>query len=175
MINFSNDGFKTSKMALGKVLVAGEYYYGLIAEMLIGGIVQGSKIVGSTIQIGEREDGTYSFEINSQGQIIMRGDDGETIIGGSIADGFTSVRIIVDSGSTYFTDTTQSATLSCHVYFGGSETTDKYEDKVFSWIRNSDDAASDSIWNANHTGMKSIVVTPSDIDHNAQFYCTVDI
>ena len=175
MINFSSDGFKTSKMALGKVLVAGEYYYGLIAEMLIGGIVQGSKIVGSTIQIGEREDGTYAFEINNQGQIIMRGDDGETIIGGSITDGFTSVRIVVDSGSTYFTDTTQSATLSCHVYFGGSETTSKYADTAFSWIRSSDDAAADSIWNSHHTGMKSIVVTPSDIEHNAQFYCTVDI
>ena len=105
----------------------------------------------------------------------MRGDYGETVIGGSITDGFTNVRIVVDSGSTYFTDTTQSATLSCHVYFGGSETTSKYADTAFSWIRSSDDAAADSIWNSHHTGMKSIVVTPSDIEHNAQFYCTVDI
>lgn len=174
MILFSDDNFATSKAALGKLKVGSEEYYGLIAQIVEAGIVQGSKIVGSTIQVGERADGSYAFEITQDGTIIMRGGEGEEVIGGSISSGFSSVRVTA-TGSTYFTDTNQKATLSASVYFGGSNVTDQYDASLFHWIRQSNDSDADAEWNALHVGMKSIIVTPEDVQNNAQFYCSVDV
>lgn len=174
MILFSDDNFATSKAALGKLKVGAEEYYGLIAQIVEAGIVQGSKIVGSTIQVGERSDGSYAFEITQDGTIIMRGGEGEEVIGGSISSSFSSVRVTA-TGSTYFTDTDQSAILSASVYFGGSDVTYQYDASLFHWIRQSGNSSADAEWNAAHAGMKSITVTPEDVEGNAQFYCSVDI
>jgi hypothetical protein len=173
-ILFTDDNFRTSKTALGKVNVNGEDFFGIIAQGVVSGFVKGSQIIGSTIQIGERADGSYAFEITADGTIVMRGGDGEETVGGSIASGFTSVRI-TSTGSTYFTDTNQSAVLTAHVYFGGNDITYKYDRSVFHWIRKSDDSAADTLWNIDHIGMKSITITPNDVQKNAQFYCSVDI
>ena len=81
-IVFTDDNFKTSKSALGKVTVDGQTYFGLISEIVLAGYIEGSKIVGSeieggTIKIGEREheDGSvsYAFEVDEKGNVSMLG------------------------------------------------------------------------------------------------------
>lgn len=52
----------------------------LIAEAVLSGYIEGSKIVGGTIQIGEQEDGTYAFEVHADGSVTMGG--------GSYIDGY---------------------------------------------------------------------------------------
>lgn len=75
MILMSDDGFKTSRSALGEVTVDGETYYGLIAEMVLSGYIEGSIMKGGTIQIGESIDAegnkTYAFEVDKNGNVSM--------------------------------------------------------------------------------------------------------
>ncbi len=75
MILMSDDGFKTSRSALGEITVDGQTYYGLIAEMLLSGYIESSSIKGGTIQIGEYEDEDGNkkciFEVDEDGNVIM--------------------------------------------------------------------------------------------------------
>jgi hypothetical protein len=77
MILMSDDGFKTSRSALGEVTVDGQTYYGLIAEMVLSGYIEGSIMKGGTIQIGEYIDADgnkkYSFEVDKDGNVSMCG------------------------------------------------------------------------------------------------------
>lgn len=78
-IVFTDDGFKTSKAVLGEFTVDGVEYYGLLAQAIISGYIEGSKIVGGTIKIGLQSDGTYAFEVHEDGSVTMNG--GSTIDG----------------------------------------------------------------------------------------------
>lgn len=75
MILMSDDGFKTSRSALGEINVDGQTYYGLIAEMVLSGYIESSKFVGGTIQIGEYIDADgnkkYNFEVDQNGNVTM--------------------------------------------------------------------------------------------------------
>lgn len=85
MILMSDDGFKTSKSALGEVVVDGETYYGLITEMVLSGrvetsIINSSEIKGGTIQIGPQKDEndtvvSYAFEVREDGSVTMNAGD----------------------------------------------------------------------------------------------------
>ena len=78
-IVFTDDGFKTSKSVLGEFTVDGTTYYGLLAQAVIAGYIEGSKIIGGTIKIGEQPDGTYAFEVHEDGSVTMNG--GSSIAG----------------------------------------------------------------------------------------------
>ena len=78
-IVFTDDGFKTSKSVLGEFTVDGTTYYGLLAQAVIAGYIEGSQIRGGTIKIGEQPDGTYAFEVHEDGSVTMNG--GSTIAG----------------------------------------------------------------------------------------------
>lgn len=75
MILMSDDGFKTSRSALGEVTVDGQTYYGLISELVLSGYIEGSIIKGGTIQIGEYIDTEgnkqYAFEVDKDGNVTM--------------------------------------------------------------------------------------------------------
>lgn len=73
MILMSDDGFKTSKSVLGQVTVGGRSYYGLIAELVLSGYIEGSEIVGGTIKIGDLGNGKWSFEVDKDGNVSMLG------------------------------------------------------------------------------------------------------
>lgn len=73
MILMSDDGFKTSRSALGQITVDGQTYYGLIAEMVLSGYIEGSQIKGGTIQIGDLGNGNWSFEVDQYGNVSMMG------------------------------------------------------------------------------------------------------
>ena len=74
MILMSDDGFKTSRSALGQITVDGQDYYGIIAEMVLSGYIEGCRINGGTIQIGEQaNDGSYPFEVHEDGSVTMNG------------------------------------------------------------------------------------------------------
>ena len=91
-IVFTDDGFKTSKAVLGECPVlaidretgnpiidseTGEKKYesgwGLLAQAVIAGYIEGSRIRGGTIQIGEQTDGSYAFEVREDGSVVMNG------------------------------------------------------------------------------------------------------
>ena len=72
-IVFTDDGFKTSKSVLGEFEVGGEIYFGLVAQAVLSGYIEGSQITGGTIQIGKQEDGSYAFEVHADGSVTING------------------------------------------------------------------------------------------------------
>lgn len=69
-ILLSSDGFKegsTPRMGLGEFAIDGRTFYGILAEAMLSGYIEGSTIVGGTINIG---DGT--FVVESDGSVTMK-------------------------------------------------------------------------------------------------------
>jgi hypothetical protein len=102
-IVFTDDGFKTSKSVLGEFTVDGIQYYGLLAQAVISGYIEGSTMKGGTIQIGEQPDGTYAFEVREDGSVTMGG--GSTINGYAKEEDVAQQIQDVKSTSTIISDT----------------------------------------------------------------------
>lgn len=64
---YSDDNFKTTKSVFGEYKIGNQAYWGLLAEAVIAGYIEGSTIVGGTIDIG---NGT--FVVESDGSVTMK-------------------------------------------------------------------------------------------------------
>ena len=73
MILMTDDNWQTSRSGLGQFTIDDVEMYGLIAEAVIAGYIEGSDIVGGTIKIGEQSDGSYAFEVDEYGSVTMGG------------------------------------------------------------------------------------------------------
>jgi hypothetical protein len=201
-IVFTDDGFKTSKAVLGEFTVDNVTYYGLLAQAVISGYIEGSRIKGGTIQIGLQDDGTYAFEVHEDGTVTMGGGSS---IGGytasdldnmsnSIANTQNTVQNIqgaVDNinsqkmyrieikciGPQILRTKNQTAKLYCHVYSWDADITDSLDASLFNWKRHSDNADHDEIWNlmSIHRGRKTLTISTEDITENANFSCEVTL
>lgn len=175
-IVFTDDGFKTSKSVLGEFTVDGETYYGLLAQAVIAGHIEGSQIKGGTIQIGDLGNGKWSFEVDNYGNVSMLGGQvkfNSTI--NSLADTESklqsqidktgsqiveiqgqvenisnskmySVEIVAD-GPTVISTSEDKATLTCKVYSWDNDITDTLDASIFDWKRTSNNEELDVIWN----------------------------
>lgn len=83
-ILFSNDAFVTSKSLFGEYTIDGVTRWGVMAEAIDAGSIRGCAIEGGTIKIGQNSDGTYAFEVRSDGTVSMGG--GSTLGGISVSD-----------------------------------------------------------------------------------------
>ncbi len=195
-IVFTDDGFKTSKSVLGEFTVDGVTYYGLLAQAVIAGIVEGSQIIGGTIRIGLQSDGTYAFEVHEDGSVTMNG--GSSINGyakeedvNNLNNKIQEIQDQVGEGNnanmyrveitttdpTVISTAADQATLTCKVYSWDSDITDTLDANLFVWKRVSNDTDSDTIWNAmpEHQGVKSITIDADDVIDNSSFTCEVDL
>ena len=82
--------------------------------------------------------------------------------------------LIVD-GVSIFKDKGQNSRLFCKVYSWDKDITASLPDTAFIWHRKSGNDEADAIWDSNHIGIKSIIVTTEDVQDNASFYCEVSI
>lgn len=82
--------------------------------------------------------------------------------------------LIVD-GVSIFKDKSQNSQLFCKVYSWDEDITASLPDTAFVWHRKSGNDETDAIWDSNHIGIKSIIVTTEDVQDNASFYCEVSI
>jgi hypothetical protein len=184
---YSNDGFKTVKSVFGKYKIDNEEYWGLLSEAVIAGLVEGSKIYGGTINIGEG-----AFVVNEDGSVTMNGGNAikgytteeyvqeiQTNLQGQI-DSISDAKMyrveIYTSDSLIIEDSSQTATLTCKIYSWDTDITDRYKCYI-RWVRTSNDKESDKQWNtqSNHKGVTSITIGSSDIAANASFHCEVDM
>ena len=130
-IVFTDDGFKTSKAALGECPIlaidretgdpiidseTGEKKYepgwGLLAQAVIAGYIEGSRIRGGTIQIGEQTDGSYAFEVREDGSVVMNGgsqiagyvkEENETIVSDTIPATAKDGQLWINTSTTPYT------------------------------------------------------------------------
>lgn len=68
----STDAFDTAETGIGVFEVDGKELYGVLAKAVLSGYIESSTIVGGTIYIGERGDGSYNFEVDQFGNVTMR-------------------------------------------------------------------------------------------------------
>ncbi len=60
--------------------------------------------------------------------------------------------------------------LTARVWHGSENVTDSLPTSRFQWKRKSADSTADAIWNAAHTGMKSITLTTRDVLYSATYF-----
>lgn len=192
-IVFTDDGFKTSKSVLGEFTVDGITYYGLLAQAVIAGLVEGSSIIGGTIKIGLQDDGSYAFEVHEDGSVTMSGGSSikgyakEDYVKNEVekiqnqVDNINTSKMykveIVSNSSTIISTSEDKATLTCKVYSWDSDITDTLDTSLFNWKRVSTSTELDDIWNAmpEHQGTKSITIDADDVYYNSSFTCEVDL
>lgn len=171
---FTTDSWQTSQGVFGEFEVDGQKYFGVLAQAMIGGYVEGATLRGGNLDIGEG-----NFVVDEDGNVTMRNANIENYIKSEdFADvtGKMMYRVeVVSDGPTVFTDKNQTTRLSCKVYSWDQDQTNLIDASAFRWIRSSSNPNSDEIWNANHTGQKSITITHSDIKNNATFHCQVEL
>lgn len=206
---YSSDAFKTVKSVFGKYNIDGEEFYGLLAEAVIAGYIEGSKIKGSefeggTIQIGDLGEGKWAFEVKENGDVYMLGGDVKFTQGAggeagsnSISDSLNivvkdletqqeqineiktkqqySIEIYAD-GPTTITTLDDVTRLTCKVFSWDADITDTLDDSQFNWIRSSNNAEKDLIWNSlpKCQGKKFVDIGVDDIYENASFSCEVN-
>lgn len=183
---YSDDAFKTTKSVFGKYNIPagisddGEMIYdtkwGLLADAVIAGYIEGSTMKGGTIQIGERGDGTYNFEVDAQGAITMTGGKVESNGTTIDLDSYNTTAEITAT-STMFTSDIQQITLICRLYSYGIEITET-QMAHFQWKRSTNNSEADQEWNSSHnndTNANTIVITPADVTDVAFFQCQVEM
>ena len=91
---------------------------------------------------------------------------------GEKGDAATTVEIISHHG-TIFRPTVVDTTLEAKVYKDGRDITSFFIDADFRWIRASEDAGGDAVWNSAHfsIGGKTLQITDSDVYGRAVFFC----
>ena len=119
MMCYTDDNWKTTKAVFGEYTVDDTTYWGLLAEGVIAGYIEGSTIVGSEIKAGDRGDKTYNFSVSPDGHIIAQSG---TIAGWEIDDkSFRAGELgQADSMWMHRTGTDEKASI------GGSDSIDKW-------------------------------------------------
>lgn len=186
---YSNDAFKTVKSVFGKYKIDDEEYWGLLSDAVIAGYIEGSTMIGGTINIG---DG--AFVVNEDGTVTM-GASGNTIDGyakeeyvdGKVQEVQTKVdninnakmyRVeITTEDSNIISTTSDQATMICKVYSWDTDITDTLGDNLFNWKRTSNNQELDKIWNTmpEHQNTKTILITYEDVVENSSFMCEVNL
>ena len=69
---YSDDAFKTAKSVFGEYTVDNQTYWGLLAEAVIAGYIEGSTINGSNIYGGTINIGDGKFTVDSNGAVTMK-------------------------------------------------------------------------------------------------------
>ena len=85
MFCYTDDNWKTTKSVLGEYRVNGQQYWGVLAEAVIAGYIEGTQINGGEINIGNG-----NFVVDANGDIKM---NGANIINGYITEETTKAEI----------------------------------------------------------------------------------
>lgn len=82
-ILYSTDAFKTSRTGLGEFVINGQTFYGVLAEAMFAGYIEGSTIKGSSIIGGTINIGDGTFVVEKDGSVVMKASS----IDGYVSDG----------------------------------------------------------------------------------------
>ena len=184
---FSNDGFKTSKSVMGQFVVKDDNgndisRWGLLAEAMVGGYIEGSEIRGGNLRIGDGSNNYFQVSESGDVSIVQAGKEKYASVDAIkvIDDAYRYQIVLSYDKSTIFSNTEQDCTITCTVYSYGDNITDKViaSGGSFSWIRVSSNPTKDTEWNAAHiqTGANSnkVKLEVDDVEGNSHFSCSVD-
>lgn len=173
-IVFTNDGWKTSKAALGEFEVdinedgVNEKMYGLLADAVVSGYISGSTIKGGNLLIGDGEKNYFKVDENGDVSIYQAGKEkyaSQSAVQ-AIDDAYRYQVILLYDKSTIFGQPGQECTLTCKVYDLDKDITSNLPAGTeFTWLRNG------TVYKT--TIEPTLTVTNSDIDGNSIFSCSV--
>ena len=172
----TNDSWRTSKAAFGKYTINGEERWGPIAEYVTADVIEGKRISGGSIEIGE---GNTKFIVNADGSVEIKSGGTDYINAMTAIDNaYRFNTTLIYSGLTVFSDISHTCTVTCKVYDYGEEITDEViaNGGTFEWKRTSNNSTADSEWTPTYVDSKvnQILITVGDIEKNSQFYCEVE-
>lgn len=175
----TRDDWKTATSVFGKFDYKGETRWGVLAQALIGGYIEGAEMVGGRLEIGGPKG---KFIVEQDGSVQILGPDAQTPVYATkdeidLVNQANQYHIELEyTGSTIFTEPGQSCVIKCKVFDYGKEITTFPVGTQFKWMRNSN--GDDTSWNNSHTytDINTITITNADIEKNAQFscQCTID-
>ena len=149
----------------------------ITANEILSGTITGDKIAaatieGSNIKAGEittshvAADFGQTLDLSSNTGINQRV---EKVY--SDMDDLLGFRMEIISTSDILSEDIRNTTLTARVWHGSENVTDSLAASLFQWKRKSADATADALWNAAHTGMKSILLTTRDVLYSATYDC----
>lgn len=96
MFAYTDDNWKTTKTVLGEFKLRGEENsrWGLLADAVIAGYVEGSHIIGGDIKIGDIGTNSFPFQVNTDGDMVATS---ATIKGNSSIAGWNVTDKYIDS------------------------------------------------------------------------------
>ena len=149
----------------------------ITANEILAGTITGDKIAAATIEgsnikagtitashvtadFGKTLDLTSNVGINQRVEAIYT--DMDTLIG---------YRLEVVSTADVLSVAVKNTTLTARVWHGSEDVTASIPAARFRWIRTTEDATADQLWNASHTGVKSIQLSVTDVLYSATYQC----
>ena len=152
--------------------------------------IKSGKLLGEYIEARNltviNDNGDTTLKIDSKGNVDIKAAKLQIISSSSsdsnekwedaagVSDIAWKVEIISTNGM-IFKNNIMETTLVAKVYKGKHDVTDEINASRFTWKRTSNDNEEDEIWNANKgKGVKSIVITTSDIYQRATFTCEIE-
>ena len=184
---FSNDGFKTSKSVMGRFTIKDDNgnditRWGLLAEAMVGGYIEGSEIRGGNLRIGDGSENYFQVSESGDVSIVQSGKEKYASVDAVkiIDDAYRYQIVLSYDKSTIFSNTEQDCTITCTVYSYSDDITSKIISSggSFAWTRVSSNPTKDKEWNATHiqTGANAnkVKLEVADVEGNSQFSCLVD-
>lgn len=176
---FTDDNWETSRAVIGKFEIklpndsgdtVKQSMYGLLADAVVGGYIQGSEIVGGSLEIGG--DGG-KFIVHPNGSVEIRTTDDKEVYASQnsidLINQTLQYRIeLISSGSTIFAEPNSSCEITCKVYKGDEDVTSQLPSStIFTWLRDG------VIYKT--TSEPKIIITNNDISGSGQISCRVQI
>lgn len=129
--------------------------------------IEGANIKGGTITTGHvASDFGKTLDLSSNESINLRVsqvyEDMDELVG---------FRMEITATSDILSEDIRTTTLTARVWHGSQNVTNDIPASQFQWKRKSADETADNIWNAAHTGMKSITLTTRDGLYSATYDC----
>ena len=183
---FSNDGFKTSKSVMGRFVVKDDNgndvtRWGLLAEAMVGGYIEGSEIRGGNLRIGDGSNNYFQVDESGNVSIVQAGKEKYASKSAmeTIDDAYRYRVELSYNKSTVFSNSNDDCTITCTIYDNRLQkdaTSDFMTNGAkFSWFRIS--SSDDEQWNTDHANQttNTITITRADVQKNAQFSCQISI
>ena len=152
----------------------------ITANEILAGTITGDRIAAATIEGSNIKAGaiTTSHVSADFGQTLDLSSN--TGINQTVArvysdmDTLIGYRLEIISTSDLLSEDIRSTTLTARVWHGSENVTADIPGTRFRWKRVSSDSTADGLWNAAHTGVKSITLTVQDILYSATYTCELE-
>lgn len=97
--NYTKDNWKTSSCALGKHVVDNIEYYGLMADLVVAGLIYGTDIKASNITSTTINNGNGTFYVDENGNMVANSGTFKGNISASNIDGGTITGATISGGT----------------------------------------------------------------------------